>query len=140
MKNDIEPSNDNIIPSDDFPLIDTELLSLIEKAEEGCVTSQEELYVAFSEGVKAKENYEAASYYLDLAYNTLDDLNDENHLLARYDILWNKVLLEGKFKNKKAMKQAFYEMLDFIRVNIPLENWDFSQFEFMGELIHLRDE
>ncbi|MCB0517383.1 MAG: hypothetical protein H6577_23685 [Lewinellaceae bacterium] len=76
-------------------------------------------------------------YFLDLAYHTLSDQKDLGHKLARYDILWNLVLLEGKFNGKEAMIKAFYEMLDFMRENIPLKDWDFSQFEFIGELIQL---
>jgi len=141
MKNEIKASNDNQISSNDFFVIDMDLLPLVEKAEGGCLDAQQELYFAFSgtRETKAKENYEMANHYLDLAYKVLSQYDELGNKLAKYDILWNKVLLEEKFKTKASMQKAFYEMLDYMREHIPLKEWDYRLFEIFGDLIKAKE-
>jgi len=88
------------------------------------------------EEVKAKKSYRIAKRYLNMSYEGLSDSKELGHNIARYCILWNKVLLEGEFRDKKTMSDAFYEMVDYMREHIPLEEWDYSNFRFFEKLIN----
>ena len=139
MKNDSKSSNSNKVNLDDFFIIDAELLPLVEKAEEGCLSSQQRLFEVFVDGDKAKVNYEIAVYYLDLAYKTINHLNlpeNEFNNKIRQNILWNKAQTLGLKGDVEATKEAFFEMIDFMRDNLPLEDWNFSQLETIINLIH----
>lgn len=143
MKNEIKSLKNTIKNTNDFYLMDADLLPLMKKAESGCIDSQEKLFFAFwgnGEEPKAKKNYEMAKYYLKMSYEGLSDSKDLGHNIARYCILWDKVLLEGQFKGKEAMTNAFYEMIDYMREHIPLEEWDYSNFRFFERLINAEEQ
>ena len=139
MIKDTKITQDKEINPDDFFICDSSLLPLVEKAEEGCLASQQKLFESFADGKGTKVNLEIASYYIELAHTTVnqyDDGDNEYNKLIRQDILWNRLQIAGMKEDVEASKNAFFELLDYLRNEVPLEEWDFSRLEFIQQIIH----
>ena len=106
-------------------LLDTQLLKHVKEAEIGCLDSQIALAEAFGCGVGAKKDPELAAYYERKIYESTVD--DRIKLAA----LWNLAIREKEKGNYEAMKEKFQVVIDFMRENMPMEDWDFSLFNFM---------
>lgn len=109
-------------------IIDSELLPLFEKAENGCFDSIVDLAIAFGEGNGAKIDYELAGKYEAMMLGQTDD----NELKLR--LLWNKAVYHRDRADYDLMEEQFKIVVAFMLKNIPVSEWNFSLFEMIEEL------
>lgn len=137
MSNFINNSNGNGLNSNDFPLMDSQLLPLITKAENGDISAQAKLSEIFWKGQGTQKNYQKAKQYLDMLLNSSEA--EENKILA-LGCLFNLALMEKDFGHFEAMKNGFHKVIDFMQEQIPMEDWDFTLFETMFECVYEFEE
>ena len=132
MDNENTSTLEIIESSDSLYLMDSDLIPLIEKAQNGCLLSQSTLANAFCRGEGAKKNEKLARHFEKLMFETTDD--DRVKLAA----LWNPAIREYERGNYSKMIEKFNIAIDFMQDNIPMEKWDFSLFAIMEEYSQLR--
>lgn len=132
--NENKPNKPSITKPNAFHLMDASLLPLIQSAESGCIDSQEELFLTFADGINSTKNYEMAEYFLDLALDTVNNTFNVNPK-AKYSILWNKVMLTNQKGDFETTKSNFSQMIEFMLASVPVEEWDFSQFDYIKNII-----
>lgn len=133
MNNDNNLLDEIINKSGGLYLMDSELIPLIEKAQNGCLLSQCALADAFCCGEGAKKNEELARYFEKLMFNNTDDNR------VKLGVLWNPAIREYQRGNYDKMIEKFNIVIDFMQENIPMEKWDFSLFAIMEEYTQLRE-
>lgn len=106
-------------------IIDSKLLPLFEKAENGCLTSQVKLASVFCRGEGAKQNEKLARKYDAMLYN-----NTDNPLL-QLGTLFNRAVRSYERKDKEDMILYFGYTFHFMLEYIPMEEWDFSLIQRM---------
>ncbi len=134
MSNDDKSIKDLIKESNGSFLMDAELISLIDKANDGCLISQSKLAIAFCRGDGAKKNEKLALHFEKLMS---ENTNDNRIKLAA---LWNPAIREYERGNYQVMIEKFNIAIDFMQENIPMEKWDFSLFEIMEKYTQLRED
>ena len=133
MNNDNNLLDEIINKSGGLYLMDSELIPLIEKAQNGCLLSQCTLADAFCCGEGAKKNEELARYFEKLMFNNTDDNR------VKLGVLWNPAIREYQRGNYDKMIEKFNIAIDFMQENIPMEKWDFSLFAIMEKYTQLRE-
>ncbi|MCB0651508.1 MAG: hypothetical protein KDC85_09560 [Saprospiraceae bacterium] len=128
MKDHNDTKNHNAPLSDNSFMIDSDLLPLFDKAENGCLSSQIKLAVAFCEGEGAKKNEALARKFEKLMFDTTDDYR------FKLAALWNPAIRAHERGDLEDMKAYFHKVIDFMQENVPMEKWDFSLFEVMEKL------
>jgi len=111
--------------NDKFFMLDADLLNHIKQAENGCVESLVTLVDAFGEGNGAKQDPELAAYFERKIY----ELASDN--ILKLSVLWNLAIRAKQQGQYETMKARFHKVIDFMQQNIPMEEWDFSLFDFM---------
>ena len=128
MNNDL---NKLIDKSREHIIIDAELLPLKKKAKAGDIDALIKLSEAFRTGKKAKKNYTLSKEYAEKLFDSLDD----KYELAKYYTLWNLAVLEADYGNYENLKERFYQIIDFMQKNIPMEDWKFEIFDWIKETV-----
>ena len=124
-------NNDHENNRDELVIMDAQLLVLKEKAESGNADALADLAHAFRTGEGAGKNYSLAKKYNELLLNSLDGEN----VLGKYYVLWNLAVLEADYGNYENLKKRFYQIIDFMVNNIPMEEWNFDVFDWIKECV-----
>ena len=117
------------LPDSVFPptLIDSKLLPLFQKAEEGDIDAILKLSYAFYEGKGTKINDDLAIQYFELLFDTLPNYQYE----ARYYTQYNMANIEAKRGNYDEVVLRFYNMTKLMYNDFPFEEWKFDDFKWM---------
>ena len=129
MKNRNNSSKNELTKSNDFFIMDAELLPLVEEAENGCLYSQMVLTDAFSTGKKAKRDLDKKEYFLKKIYATAE----QN--IHKLSALWDLALIERYRGNDDLMREKFNIAIDFMQENMPMEEWDFELFYWIEKFV-----
>ena len=106
-------------------LVDLDLFDYFIPAEKGCIDSQLTLIEAFDKGLGAQRSSRLQAYFEDKLFETTDDNR------VKLGITWNQALKAGRIRRYDEMKQGFNKAIDFMQMEMPMEDWDFELFEYM---------
>ena len=134
MKNLIDKGTNNNISqlSNDFPLLDSSLLSKIADAKKGNINAMQELYFAFRDGKGAKSDYKSAKHFLEMSIQICETKPDME--LMKADIMTHQVYLEMKFGNVDNMKKCFKALLNYQIENLVMEEWNWDSIKMVNEM------
>ena len=106
-------------------LVDLDLFDYLIPAENGCIDSQLALIAVFEKGLGAQCSLRLQAYFEDKLFETTDDNR------VKLGIIWNQALKAGRRGRYDEMKKGFNKAIDFMQMEMPMEDWDFELFEYM---------
>ncbi len=110
-------------------ILDAELHPMIKRAENGDLEAQLILAEAFGDGKNAVKSPQVAAYFEQKIFDSTEDT------LVKLGALWNLAVRANQEDDYPLMKKRFNKVIDFMQENIPMEEWDFSLFDYMDKFL-----